>query len=191
MAAFAAGSLALCDAARTTFKTIYCSYVRLQRILRSARGLYQYVSALREQTEDLKIFLYYIGKARDAHANAIAEEFVKRSGRYATCEMREVHPGRFDIFAKHAAARKVFLDPAGRDLDSRRFVALIEQAEREGQDLVFLVGGHDGLPEGWKPRADLLLSLSPMTFPHELARAMLAEQIYRAFTALRGHPYPR
>jgi 23S rRNA (pseudouridine1915-N3)-methyltransferase len=56
---------------------------------------------------------------------------------------------------------------------------------------VFLLGGHDGLPPEWKPRADLLLSLSVMTFPHELARAMLAEQIYRAFTTLNGHPYPR
>jgi 23S rRNA (pseudouridine1915-N3)-methyltransferase len=68
---------------------------------------------------------------------------------------------------------------------------LIEQAEREGRDIVFLIGGHDGLPPAWKPRADVLLSLSAMTFPHELARAMLAEQIYRAFTTLRGHPYPR
>jgi 23S rRNA (pseudouridine1915-N3)-methyltransferase len=57
--------------------------------------------------------------------------------------------------------------------------------------LVFVVGGADGLPADWRMRADLLLSLSRLTFPHELARAMLAEQIYRAFATLRGHPYPR
>ena len=139
----------------------------------------------------MKIFLYYIGKARDVHANGIAAEFVKRSSRYAECEMREIVPQRFDLFAKHAAARKVFLDPAGRSIDSAGFVAMVKRAEEEGQDLAFLIGGHDGLPPEWKPRADLLLSLSPMTFPHELARAMLAEQVYRAFTTLRGHPYPR
>ena len=100
-------------------------------------------------------------------------------------------PGRFDLFGKHAAARKIFCDPAGKALDSAGFIKVVAQAEREGQDLVFLLGGHDGLPEEWKGRADLLLSLSAMTFPHELARAMLAEQIYRAFTTLRGHPYPR
>jgi 23S rRNA (pseudouridine1915-N3)-methyltransferase len=54
-----------------------------------------------------------------------------------------------------------------------------------------VIGGADGLPEVWRDQADLLLSLSQMTWPHELARAMLAEQIYRAFTTLRGHPYPR
>ena len=139
----------------------------------------------------MKIFLYYIGKARDEHANAIAEEFIKRSNRYGSCLMREIVPQRFDLFAKHASARKVFLDPAGKLQDSAAFVDLIEQAEREGREMVFLIGGHDGLPPEWKSRADLLLSLSPMTFPHELARAMLAEQIYRAFTTLRGHPYPR
>ena len=105
--------------------------------------------------------------------------------------MREISPERFDLFARHAAARKIFLDPAGRTSASSDFTKLIEDAEQTGQELVFLVGGHDGLPPAWKPRADLLLSLSPMTFPHELARAMLAEQIYRAFTTLRGHPYPR
>jgi 23S rRNA (pseudouridine1915-N3)-methyltransferase len=68
---------------------------------------------------------------------------------------------------------------------------MIERAELEARDLVFLVGGADGLPDGWAEQADELLSLSPMTFPHELARAMLAEQIYRAFATLRGHPYPR
>ena len=139
----------------------------------------------------MKTYLYFIGKPRDANANALAAEFVKRSARYAHCEMREIDPRRFDLFARHPASRKIFLDPAGRRLDSAGFVRIIEQAEATGQDLLFLVGGHDGLPPAWQPRADLLLSLSPMTYPHELARAMLAEQIYRAFTTLRGHPYPR
>ncbi len=139
----------------------------------------------------MKIRVYYIGKPRDPHANAIASEFLKRSSRYADCEMREIVPARFDLFDRHPAAHKIFLDPAGRTVDSSAFVKIIERAERAGQDLVFLIGGHDGLPAEWKGRADLWLSLSAMTFPHELARAMLAEQIYRAFTTLRGHPYPR
>jgi 23S rRNA (pseudouridine1915-N3)-methyltransferase len=139
----------------------------------------------------VKLYIYFIGKARDAHANAIAAEFIKRTSRYASCEMREIQPRRFDLFSRHATARKVFLDPAGRSLDTQQFVAMVQKAERDGQDLVFLVGGHDGLPPDWKTKADMLVSLSPMTFPHELARAMLAEQLYRAFTTLRGHPYPR
>lgn len=142
-------------------------------------------------TDDLKLHLYYVGKARDAHANGMAQEFVKRTGRYMACEMREIVPGRFDLFARHPTARKVFLDPAGKSLDSEAFAALIGKAELEARDVVFLIGGHDGLPAEWKPRADLLLSLSAMTLPHELARAVLAEQIYRALTILRGHPYPR
>ena len=105
--------------------------------------------------------------------------------------MREINPQRFDAFTKHPSARKVLLDPAGRALNSQAFTELVRRAEDEGRDLVFFIGGHHGLPEEWKPRADLLISLSPMTFPHELARAMLTEQIYRAFTSLRGHPYPR
>lgn len=139
----------------------------------------------------MKLFLYFIGKPRDAHANAIAAEFMKRSTRYAACEMREIVPERFDLFARHAPERKIFLDPAGRSSSSAEFTKLVEGAEQNGKDLVFLVGGHDGLPSAWKARADLLLSLSQMTLPHELARAVLAEQIYRAFTTLRGHPYPR
>jgi 23S rRNA (pseudouridine1915-N3)-methyltransferase len=153
----------------------------------------------------LKLFLYYVGKPRDAHANALAAEYLKRCSRYADCEMREIPystahkghqtasalPHRSDPFAKHPSAQKIALDPVGRALDSTAFVQLIKSAEHESRELVFLIGGHDGLPPEWKRRADVLLSLSPMTFPHELARAMLAEQIYRAFTTLRGHPYPR
>ena len=139
----------------------------------------------------MKVLLYYIGKARDTHANAMAEEYIKRCTRFTKCEMREIHPLRFDPWAKHPAAQKILLDPTGRALDSAGFISLVEKAERDGRDMVFLMGGADGLPAEWKARADLLLGLSPMTMPHELARVVLSEQIYRAFTALRGHPYPR
>lgn len=139
----------------------------------------------------MKIFLYYIGKARDVHANALAEEYLKRSSRYTKCEMREIHPERFDLWARHPSAQKILCDPAGKPFDSAAFAKLVEKGEAEGRDLVFVIGGHDGLPAHWRLRADLLLGLSAMTMPHELARAVLAEQIYRALTILRGHPYPR
>jgi 23S rRNA (pseudouridine1915-N3)-methyltransferase len=139
----------------------------------------------------VKVYVYLIGKPKDPHANAIAEDFLGRAARYAPCEMREIRPERADLWTKHPTARKIFCDPAGKAIDSAAFAKLTAKAEMEGRDLVFLIGGHDGLPEGWAARADLLLSLSAMTFPHELARAMLAEQIYRAFATLRGHPYPR
>ena len=121
----------------------------------------------------------------------MAAEFVKRTARYCACEMREITPQKFDLFGRHSAAKKILLDPGGAALNSEAFIKVVSQAEQTGQDLIFLIGGHDGLPVEWKPRADLLISLSPMTFPHELARAMLTEQISRAFTTLRGHPYPR
>ncbi|HYO81229.1 MAG TPA: 23S rRNA (pseudouridine(1915)-N(3))-methyltransferase RlmH [Bryobacteraceae bacterium] len=139
----------------------------------------------------MKLTILFIGKPRDAAANAIAAEFVKRTTRYAQCEMREIQVGRYDPWERHTSALKVLLDPAGRAWTSAHFVEFISRTQTEGRDIVFVLGGHDGLPPEWRPRADLLLALSPMTFPHELARAMLAEQIYRAFTTLRGHPYPR
>jgi 23S rRNA (pseudouridine1915-N3)-methyltransferase len=139
----------------------------------------------------VKIYLYFIGKPKDAHANGVAGEFWGRVSRYCAAEMREIRPERMDPWERHPAARKILLDPAGKAMDSAAFAALVGKAEMEGRDLVFVIGGHDGLPAGWSERADLLLSLSKMTFPHELARAMLAEQVYRAFATLRGHPYPR
>ncbi len=136
----------------------------------------------------MKLLIYYVGKARDTHANAMAEEYIKRSSRFAKCEMREIQPRRLDPFEKHPAALKVMLDPAGRAMNSATFTKLIEQ---ETRDILFVLGGADGLPAEWRARADLLISLSPLTMPHELARVVLAEQIYRALTTLRGHPYPR
>ena len=139
----------------------------------------------------MRLYLYYIGKPRDPHANALAEDFVARTGRWVKSEMREIRPERTDPWQKHPAARKVLLDPAGREMDSQAFAALVAEAEMRAQDLVFLLGGHDGLPASWRGRPGDRLALSRMTYPHELARVVLAEQIYRAFTILRGHPYPR
>ena len=112
--------------------------------------------------------------------------------------MREIKPERVDLWAKHPTARKIFLDPAGKALDSAAFASLIAKAEMEGRDLVFLIGGHDGLPAGWRARADLLLSLSAMTFPARTgARHARRTDLPRSHlrppypVTLRGHPYPR
>src|SRR6478672_4732399 len=98
----------------------------------------------------------------------MAEEYIKRSGRFAACEMREIHPGRFDPWAKHPGARKILLDPAGQALDSKKLTAMFDR------DVVLIVGGADGLPPAWRVRGDFLLSLSALTMPHELARVVLA-----------------
>lgn len=138
----------------------------------------------------MRIAVYFAGKPRDRHANALAEDYLKRCRRWVRCEMREADPRRGDLPAK-AGGLRIALDPAGRLLDAAEFVALIRQAELEGRDLAFFVGGADGLPAAWRESADLVVSLSPLTLPHELARVILVEQIYRALATLRGHPYPR
>jgi 23S rRNA (pseudouridine1915-N3)-methyltransferase len=144
----------------------------------------------------MRIFLYYVGKPRDPNANRMADEFIRRSTRYGRCEMREIVPARFDPWVKHSSATKVLLHPDGKNMDSIRFSRLVSGAEQAARDLVFLIGGASGLPKAWieadwRAHGGLLLSLSAMTLPHELARVVLAEQIYRAFTLLRGHPYPK
>ena len=139
----------------------------------------------------MKLYVFYIGKPRDPHANALAEEYVARVSRYIHCEMREIQPNRYEPWTRHPSAMTILLDPAGKSLDSAAFAKWIGQAEVEARDLVFVVGGAEGLPPHWRERAHRLLALSPMTYPHELARVMLAEQIYRALALLRGHPYPK
>ena len=140
----------------------------------------------------MKVFLYYIGKPKDPHANAIAAEYIKRANRYAPLHMSEIRPDRTDLWTQTSrGAKKIFLDPLGRSLDSAAFADLFAKAEMQGHDLVFwwvatTVSCRRGAsgPICW-------FRFPRMTMPHELARAVLAEQIYRAFTILRGHPYPR
>ena len=149
------------------------------------------ISGTRDANGRSDVFVRDLERGTNVCISVRTNEFVKRSTRYSSCEMREIHPRRFDPWEKHPSAAKILLDPAGKLWSSAQFTDWIATAERNGRDQVFVLGGADGLPSDWRPRADVLLSLSPMTFPHELARAVLAEQIYRAFTTLRGHPYPR
>jgi 23S rRNA (pseudouridine1915-N3)-methyltransferase len=86
----------------------------------------------------------------------------------------------------------VLLDPRGKSMDSKDFAALLQrQCYDDGRTLAFVVGGPDGVSEGLRGRANVLLGLSPMTLPHDLARLFLTEQIYRGFTLIHGLPYGR
>ncbi len=91
-----------------------------------------------------------------------------------------------------SGAKLVVLDQRGRSMDTRSFSTRLGQWRDEGvADVAFLIGGADGHGEPVRTRADLLLSLGAMTWPHMMVRGMLAEQIYRAQQILAGHPYHR
>ena len=90
-----------------------------------------------------------------------------------------------------AHERVVVLDPAGQTLSTERFAARLGQWRMDGRDIAFVIGGPSGLGEAVLARADFAWSLSPLTFPHGLARVLVAEQFYRASTILAGHPYHR
>lgn len=83
----------------------------------------------------------------------------------------------------------VALDERGKQLDSVELSRLVGQAQVGAKDLLFVIGGDEGLDERVRQAAHLTLSLSRMTLPHRLARVVLIEQLYRAFTILRGEPY--
>lgn len=86
----------------------------------------------------------------------------------------------------------IALDRAGKQLSSEAFADLIGKCEVNGPyQIVFMIGGPHGLSDACKKRADCLLSLSQMTFPHQVARLLLYEQVYRAYTILKGLPYHR
>ena len=121
-------------------------------------------------------------------------EFVTRLGHYATVEQLTflTEAALFQSLEKstRAPTRLILLDARGRTLSSEDFATWIGRERDSGaQHLHFAIGPADGWSAASRQRADLLLSFGPMTFPHELARVMLAEQLYRAFTILAGHPY--
>ncbi len=123
-------------------------------------------------------------------------DYYARIGRYAKLEEVELKDGKEAEVSDRLArsiperSRVVALEVDGRALSSRELAKWLERAENESvQTVVFLIGGAYGLPQELSKKADLRLSLSAMTFPHRLARLVLAEQVYRAFSILRGEPY--
>ena len=134
----------------------------------------------------MKVHLLYVGKQRQRETDRLALDYASRIERYCSFEMK---PVKSELAAEaYPRALRVGLDPAGEQMTSAELARFLEQA---GRDVVFFVGGPDGFSDEFRAKADRLLSLSKMTLPHELARVVLAEQIYRAFTILRNHPYPR
>lgn len=95
------------------------------------------------------------------------------------------------LAAMPAEARVIALDVRGRSFSSEELAKQMTQWLRDGRDLVLLIGGPDGLTADCLERAELTWSLSPLTLPHGLARVVVAEQLYRAWTILQGHPYHR
>jgi 23S rRNA (pseudouridine1915-N3)-methyltransferase len=135
-----------------------------------------------------------LGKTRRAEMRAVLDDYVKRVGRYATTEVAEVRDESAMLKKLDAerAATVVLLDAGGKTLNSEEFAKWLgELRDRGTRELIFVCGDADGFPEAVRQRARQKLSLGAMTFSHELARVMLAEQLYRAFAILSGSPYPK
>lgn len=107
-------------------------------------------------------------------------------------EDRKAEEARALVTALPAGSRLVVLDENGRNLTSPQFSRKLEDWKDQGTpDVVFAIGGADGHGPELLARADLILALGAMTWPHQIARILLAEQIYRAMTIQSGHPYHR
>jgi 23S rRNA (pseudouridine1915-N3)-methyltransferase len=135
-----------------------------------------------------------LGKTRRPEMRAVFDDYVKRISHSGPIEITEVRDADAAIkkLDGDRAATVVLLDAAGKNLDSNGLAKwLAELRDRGTRELIFLCGDADGFPDALRQRAHQKLSLSPMTFSHELARIMLAEQLYRAFAILSGSPYPK
>ena len=150
----------------------------------------------------MQVRVLWIGKTRLPGIAVLTEEYGKRLGRYCdfhTEELREqkgnsqgMTRAESALLARSEGAYRVALGPEGRRWTSPELAQFLEKMRGgAGRALAFCVGGAEGFSPAFRKEADLLLSLSPMTLPHELARVVLLEQIYRAFALLAHHPYPR
>jgi 23S rRNA (pseudouridine1915-N3)-methyltransferase len=142
----------------------------------------------------MKICLLMLGKTRRPEMVKALDEYVKRISRSCPIEILEVRDAvaalkRLDA---NRAAASVLLDAGGKVYDSDAFAKWLgEQRDRGIREVIFLCGDADGFSTSLRERVSQKLSLSAMTYSHELARVMLAEQIYRAFAILSGSPYPK
>ncbi len=144
----------------------------------------------------MKIRIAWIGKTKEPAIASLTEEYLKRISRYAQVEGMALRDEE-DLLAKCRAAGKaaskstlVLMDSRGKEFSSEQFAKfLADYQDRNPLPLVFAVGGADGFGNDTLSAAHHTISLGKMTLAHELARVVLLEQIYRAFTILKGHPY--
>ncbi len=147
----------------------------------------------------MKLSLVSISPARSrpksAAAESLASEYVDRAARYMPCASQSYDSeARFlealDRLTGRTAPAVVLLDSGGKQLTSEEFAACLGRLRDSGtQTALLAIGPADGWSAAARARADLVLSFGRMTLPHELARVVLAEQVYRALTILAGHPY--
>ena len=143
----------------------------------------------------MKIHLVMLGKTRRPEMRSLLADYLTRVGRFADVrlgELREASGASLRKLALDSAATVILLDDSGKPQTSAQFAKWLGEARDRGvREIVFLCGGAEGFPEALRRRATQKFSLSSLTFSHELARVMLAEQLYRAFAILGGHPYPK
>jgi 23S rRNA (pseudouridine1915-N3)-methyltransferase len=154
----------------------------------------------------LKITLLWVGKTRNVHLKNLIEDYWTRLGHFCELSLREVQPVKSEtaqgrlahlegekLLAKvDASDYLVVLETTGRSLTTEMFASWLgKHRDQSTRNLVFLIGGHEGVSEAVRQRADFSVSLSAFTFTHEMARCVLLEQIYRAFSVIQGLPYHR
>jgi 23S rRNA (pseudouridine1915-N3)-methyltransferase len=153
----------------------------------------------------MKLRVIWSGRTRNPNLAALADDYVARVRRFLPLDLVELkeprtaddrrrveEEGRRILDRVESTDYLVALDEAGRTRTSGDLVGLIERHMRDGGgDLAFVVGGPAGLSEAVRTRANLRLSLSRFTYSHDLARAVILEQIYRAMTIIRNLPYAR
>jgi 23S rRNA (pseudouridine1915-N3)-methyltransferase len=143
----------------------------------------------------VKLRIAWIGKTRSPAIQSLTAEYLKRLSRYAACDAMEfVSEAALLKQVEKSAGRTqpvlVLLDSRGKQLASEEIANFLEyHLSHDTQDLLFAIGPADGWTGTTRARAQHVLSFGKITLPHELARVVLLEQLYRGFTILKGHPY--
>lgn len=146
----------------------------------------------------MRLRVLLLGKTRNPHVRALLDDYRRRIAHFSPIDIVEWKTtdggprAIAEARGKDASAPVVLLDAAGKAFTSEEFARWLNKQMASGRrQLIFLLGGAEGFAEETRRQADFLLSLSKMTLPHELARVVLLEQLYRAFALLHQHPYPR
>ena len=141
----------------------------------------------------MKLHLITVGEPKLVYAKQGWAEYLKRLQRYHQVRVTHV-ADKWAYDAEHLRqaagnSHKVALVIGGRQFSSEQLADFLEQRALDGRELSFIIGGPEGLPQQVIAAADTQWSLSPLTFPHDLAMLVLAESLYRASTIAAGHPY--